>query len=238
MKSKVPFAFAPVPRSVFAAWRGGRLTRAEWSVLCCLYDRANAVTWTVSSRDLDAVTRLVVWEDSLDYLSKTLRRLREKGWIDYESKPGRTRHGYVIRLLHGPTGASEEGPSSGGQTDPSTHATKPGVATPVVAAQTPDESELPERSSRPIIPSSGDAGPSSREPDTPEVERVSAGSATVPVRAARDVSREDHAWTNRNVLGQASRFTPGPDGRCENCDRLSECESCRHARVAAEVTLL
>lgn len=235
MKRPVPFAFAPVPRAVFLARREGRLTRAEASVLCGLYDRCNQVTWIASFRDLDSLARLVGWDESLDYLSKVVRALRAKGWIGYDSKPGRTRHGYVIGLRHCPDEASEHGPSTGERQSPSSADLEPRRDFAIPLAEAEERSEQGEQPNPPSGPSSGGSGPSSEKSERRDGEPSSDGFGPPLVRATRDASRQDLALAKREVLGPGSRFTPGPEGRCVGCGRYSECQDCARVRRAAEV---
>jgi hypothetical protein len=106
--ARIPFPFAAIPKVVFAAYRDGELTLLEWRVLVTLYERASPPALTVRLRDIDTLVALVCFEGARGTLQKALRSLRAKGWIDYPSRPGLTRHSYSITLLGSIRGRSEQ----------------------------------------------------------------------------------------------------------------------------------
>jgi hypothetical protein len=107
--SRVPYdGWAPIPRRIFNDEANRLLTPTEGRVLKALYERQRPERWGVAYfHDLDALARRLAWEHSDDYLSKTLRSLRDKRRIDYETLPGRTHQPYEIRLIY----LSEHSPS-------------------------------------------------------------------------------------------------------------------------------
>ena len=134
---KVPFSFAPVPSRMFAAVRNGDLTLSEWHVLAFLFERAHKPSYVATFGDLDAVARAVAWPHSIDYLSKTLRSLRTKDLITYESRRG-PHSSYTIRLC---TDWSETSPKLLSRTaaDSEAPATEAG---PKLAASSPKLDEV------------------------------------------------------------------------------------------------
>jgi hypothetical protein len=194
-QSLIPFAFAPIPRSAPAALRAGELSPAAYRILTVFYDRANQDTWISSFQDLDAIGRCVAWEFTLDYLSKCLRELREKGWIAYESAPGRKHHGYTIRLIWKREETSE---SDDLELDKAVRAQSEhrfGSGTGLE----PHRETLPE----PTSPSIGGVSPSTKGAATAEPVRDSAVRRTAPVRAPRDV--RDKTTSEPSGKGEGSR---------------------------------
>jgi excisionase family DNA binding protein len=101
----------------------------EFRVLLALYLRRRPERGlTVRVHDLDSLAASMAWEGLTGTLSKALRSLKAKGWIAFESQPGRTRHPYDIELRpdrpeHDPSSytsshAGSGNPAPGG--DPST----------------------------------------------------------------------------------------------------------------------
>ena len=167
MSAPVPFYFAPVPREAFAALRQGTLVEHEFVVLAAIVNGASSQTWTAVFRDLEHLAGVVAWSKSLDYLSKTLRSLRDKGWITYTSRPGAVRHRYELRLLVEELGQSEQGPSSQQGKSQGSEAGKLGPG-----------------------PSTASSGPSTTAHEIPAKRARSQPETAAPVRASRDVSRE------------------------------------------------
>jgi hypothetical protein len=178
----IRFDFAPIPRDAFVALRSGELAVSEWRVLAALYDRANVRSWTVSIRDLDTLARYCAWDLELDTLSKVLRSLREKGWIDYVSKPGATRHPYVIRLLHGPLGRSEHDPSRNGRSEAVSEA-EAAATNPSSAATDPSN---PDSANGATMPDDAASEPPSIRAPSDVSEKTSLGKEDVGTRASRE----------------------------------------------------
>jgi hypothetical protein len=183
---RVPFPFAAIPRASFAALRDAKLTVTEWRVLVTLYERASPPNWTVKLKDLDSLVRLVCWEGERDTISKTLRSLKAKGWIAYESRPGSTHHRYAITLL----GPPEHDPSS----NACTH-----VDSNPVPAQTD--------------PSSTPVDPSSQEASTLLAVRDRAAVVAAPIRAPLEPSRRAKRprRTAENAVGEVPRAVEEQD---------------------------
>lgn len=209
--SVIPFPFAPVPRRSFADVRSGALTPAEHRVEAFLYSRANQETWTTSVRNLDTIALGIAWEHSLDYLSKVLRSLRDKRRIDYTSRPGSTRHGYVFLLLFEPHGLSEHGPSSNAAAGPSRDDVRRGSASALEATSATHGSEERRRREARTNPSRTPSGPSSERGASVVQERDSAASSLPPVRAPRDVVETTTNLSEERRGGEQSRFEQADD---------------------------
>jgi hypothetical protein len=165
-RSKLPFdLFAPVPQFVLDALKAGTLSVGEFALVAVFYGRADRKTWIAKFSDLGAIAAVAAWPTSLNHLSKTLRRLRDEGWISFESKPGLKRHRYDIRLRIELLGQSEHCPSRSANR----HA----------ASETGDPR---------ISPSRAASSPSSQDGATPVVERDSASADSEAGRALQRFS--------------------------------------------------
>jgi hypothetical protein len=113
------YDFVPVPRTVQAAFREGRLSAVEADLLRYLYERADfgplgrrAETPRLTR---ERIAEGIHWEGELDSLTRLLHRLRSEGWFDYRVERGRGKKGgsrvYVFQLLPDPpaSGISEDG---------------------------------------------------------------------------------------------------------------------------------
>jgi hypothetical protein len=91
-----PPGWEKLPRSVSEALTACEIDFAEHGLLTFL---VGAINWQtgVYRGTLARLAEEVGWEHSQDWLRRKLLRLREDGWIEYESKAGQ-RSAYVIRL--------------------------------------------------------------------------------------------------------------------------------------------
>jgi hypothetical protein len=188
--ARLNYHFAPVPRRAVVALRDGQLLYDEFVVLAWLYDRAPRTTFVVRVT-LRQISDGIGWTRSDDWLSKRLRRLRDRGWIGFDSQPGRNRHVYEIALVDARVLASEPAPSPRTSRRPSI----PGPerrheshrAPRDAREQSEPSSSRPEHDRPSVLP----AGPSpkgdSQRLDKPHRDDSSAG----PVRAPQRGSEQD-----------------------------------------------
>src|SRR3954447_26387692 len=96
MKARHPFTrWTPMPDGIWHDLAASELLHHEVCVLACLYRRGRFNDFVVEAT-LEQIADWSNWPRRLDTLSKCLRKLRSKGWIDYRSRPGR--HRYRIAL--------------------------------------------------------------------------------------------------------------------------------------------
>ena len=100
MTQRAPFQFWRPPTLLNRALRERAITRGDYAILVWLYSRADDRTW-IASLTLDQIKEGIAWEKTLDYLRKRLNGLKERGWLDYKTVPGRKGHVYAIRLRYG-----------------------------------------------------------------------------------------------------------------------------------------
>jgi hypothetical protein len=122
LKRVHPFAYATHPRRLDRALRRREVDRDEYAILVWLYSRADRSNW-IAAVTLAQLAEGVAWELTDDALYRRLRGLRQRGWIAYETRPGKKRHVYAIRLVHdGPT-ESEDSPGRQTLDDPGLRST-------------------------------------------------------------------------------------------------------------------
>jgi hypothetical protein len=238
---RIPFSdWAPIPRRIFRELARGESTLAEYRVEGGLYEAASrSSTWVAEFRDLKELADRLGWEHSLDHLSKTLRRLRERGRIAFDSRPGRTSHRYEINVLYDRPERSEHGPSRDEEAGPSRPDGGGGMVEPPGAPAGSSGSEQARAASGADGPSRAGAGPSSGGAAKAGVERDSGTADTGPVRAPRDVTREanplyeeseDPAASRRDSRARAHAREAGPP-----VDRLAaDLEELTRRRAARE----
>lgn len=169
--ARLNYHFAPVPRRAVIALRTAELRYDEFVILAWLYDRAPRATFVVRVT-LPQVSEGVGWGWSQNWLSKRLRRLREGGWVEFESQPGRHRHAYEIRLLDARVQASEERPSTRASGSPRTVAPKSRTERDLE----PDGRNQPSEDDPDSLPNQRQRMPPDRPSTDPEPGRVSAPS--------------------------------------------------------------
>jgi hypothetical protein len=196
--TRTPYAFARVAHRAFAEHTAGELDVWELALLGHLYDRLKLGSYEVRI-SLPRLAEVSRWPFSLDYLSKTIRRLRRRNWLRYRAIPGRRAPIYCFELWHEP--GSEHGPSW----DPR----QSEESLPVVAESRP---------------SRGVRGPSSAEPVTPPVEPDPEQSDAVSVRAVKTFQEtpvSDRGVNNNPHSGTKS----GPSVQSAQAESLVDDES-------------
>jgi hypothetical protein len=113
------YDFVPLPRTVQAARREGRLSTVEYDLLGFLYERADlgplARRAETPRLTVARIAEEIHWEPELDSLTRLLRRLRSEGWFSYRTELRKGKQGgvavYVFTLYPDPasSGVSEDG---------------------------------------------------------------------------------------------------------------------------------
>jgi hypothetical protein len=103
------YEFTPIPRAAIRALADGRLDVWDTAILAAVYDRDVPRNLNVRFT-LDQLGEWIAWPNTIDALSKRLRRLRDDGWLSYEQPRARP-YRYGVTLTPEPP-TSERHPRS------------------------------------------------------------------------------------------------------------------------------
>jgi hypothetical protein len=218
---RVPFLFAPVPVEAVRRLADGSVSHVEFLLLAYLYNRASRSNWTTRFT-LAQAAEGIGWAKTLDYLSKILRGLRDKGWIHYRATPGRRGHIYAVELFHEPQQGSERRRRTKDRKAPKTGPGKLERERELVDAVLHVASQDPRSPGISPPPSTGIPSPSTRDASRPHSEPDPAQPHPSPFRIPQSVQEELNAFSEERVLGEDSAPGTTTLGKGEKGDPLEQ----------------
>ncbi|MBA3364693.1 MAG: hypothetical protein H0U03_02750 [Actinobacteria bacterium] len=194
MKRRLRYSsFTAIPDRADVLLRAGR--HSDYAILAVLYRRQNFDTLTASA-SLDQLAEWVGWTRRLDSLSKRLRKLRDEGWLGYDTATAQRTRRYVFHLVpeqseSGPNGFARIGPN---ETDSEGRSTSGNQAS--VSSDTSEHESAPEPH---VGPNERPDGPNGESSASSLLEQDSAVSPPGNVRTPQRI--------RVNLLGKENKRT-------------------------------
>jgi hypothetical protein len=229
--TQLGYPLIPLPRRALQALGEGELSCYECLVLIFLYDRG-ARGRRQATATLGQISEGIGWQKRLDTLSKLIRRLKAKRWLDYQSRPGQNGHRYVFELLPEPrrvAAASEERPSQKSGEDPSRRAPDREGLSRAAEYQRSIGSEPPRERTAAQVPRDRLRHPSPKLAGMQHLDTKRGSITAGAVRAAQSGEREDVLSEERieeeplgSLMKEVIGKRPSVSGEvCSDCERGS-----------------